>query len=111
MRDRAGTLRELIRFYNFFGFRTVEGSMPDHLSVELEFMSRLSSGEVTDPGSALRAQRDFIRKHLGWLRLAAQRSERAQPAPFYRSLVEVTERFIKADGRFVQDAAAGAFHG
>jgi len=106
-RDRASTLRELIRFYNYFGFRLTEGVMPDHISVQMEFMSRLASGEATDDDSALRAQRDFGRRHLAWIGQLLQRSERAKPTTFYRSLLALSARFVAADERFVRQASMG----
>ncbi len=106
-RDRAATLRELIRFYNYFGFRLTEGVMPDHISVQLEFMSRLASGDATDHGSALRAQRDFSRRHLVWVGGLPQRAAAASPAAFYRSLLQFTARFAWAEDRFVREASMG----
>jgi TorA maturation chaperone TorD len=70
-------------------------------------MSRLASGEATDDGSALRAQRDFGRRHLAWIDQLLQRAERERPATFYRSLLALSARFVAADERFVQQASMG----
>lgn len=100
-RDRSQTLQNLIRFYNHFGFRVAECVMPDHLPVQLEFMSQLAAGGVTDEASSLRAQRDFLRKHLAWTSDLADRASRVRPHPFYRSLTALTSRLVAADQQFV----------
>jgi len=62
---------ELMRFYSFFGLQRGEGAeMPDHLSVELEFMhylTHLESQATLEPeglDSLHRAQRDFLQRHV-----------------------------------------------
>jgi DMSO reductase family type II enzyme chaperone len=102
--DRGRELHQLIRFYNYFGFRLSEGVMPDHLSVELEFMARLAEGGLSDEESLLRAQRDFSR-HLEWVATLADRVKRSGPAPLYRSLTTVAARLVAADRRFLRGAA------
>jgi TorA maturation chaperone TorD len=106
-RDRSQTLQNLIRFYNFFGFRVVECVMPDHLPVQLEFMSELAAGDAVDPASALRAQRDFLRGHLAWTEELGRRVARARPHPFYRSLAAVLARLVAADQPFVRGSLGG----
>lgn len=103
-RDRSRTLRRLIRFYNFFGFRMTECVMPDHLAVQLEFMGKLASGAVSDAASSQRAQRDFLLHHLAWTETLAARVASAAPHPFYRSLTALTARLVVADRRFVRSA-------
>lgn len=100
-RDRSQTLRNLIRFYNYFGFSVAECIMPDHIAVQLEFMSALAKGDVTDSESGLRAQRDFLRRHLAWTGDLADRASRAAPHPFYRSLTALTCRLIAADRQLI----------
>ena len=106
-RDRSHELQHLIRFYNFFGFRVAEGVMPDHISVQLEFMSALARGNTGDRGSLLRAQRDFLGRQLGWLQELAARVQRRDPAPFYRSLAAFTVRHVAADRQFLRRALGG----
>jgi TorA maturation chaperone TorD len=96
-RDRSSTLKNLIRFYNYFGFSVAECIMPDHIAVQLEFMSELATGDLTDSESGLRAQRDFLRKHLAWTGDLADRASRVAPHPFYRTLTTLTSRLIGAD--------------
>jgi DMSO reductase family type II enzyme chaperone len=103
-RDRSRELQHLIRFYNFFGYSTAECVMPDQICVQLEFMAELSRGGQEDPGSALRAQRDFLNRQLGWMSELAERVERRDPAPFYRSLAIFAARFVAADKQFVREA-------
>jgi DMSO reductase family type II enzyme chaperone len=107
-RDRSRTLQNLIRFYNYFGFRVMECVMPDHLAVELEFMSELASGGVAEKASSQRAQRDFLQNHLGWTETLWGRVARAGPHPFYRSLTALTVRLIAADQRFIHNELGGS---
>jgi TorA maturation chaperone TorD len=108
-RDRSQTLQGLIRFYNYFGFRVVECVMPDHLPVQLEFMSELVSGEVADDLSSMRAQRDFLNSHLLWTKDLADRVAKSRPHPFYRSLATLLSRLISADQQFIRNALGDAY--
>lgn len=107
-RDRGHTLQHLIRFYNYFSFHLAEAVMPDHLTVELEFMSHLAAGGVSDRKSLLRAQRDFLKSHLSWLSSLAERVARSDPPRFYGSLVKLADRFVAADQQFIR-ATLGEF--
>jgi Nitrate reductase delta subunit len=107
-RDRSRTLQNLIRFYNYFGFRVMECVMPDHLAVQLEFMSELASGGVAEKASSQRAQRDFLQNHLGWTETLWSRVAKAGPHPLYRSLTALTARLIAADQRFIQNVLGGS---
>lgn len=69
--DQSALFEELMRFYAFFGLgREERAEMPDHLSVEFQFMhflAHLESQSVGEPealGSLARAQRDFLQRHL-----------------------------------------------
>lgn len=69
--DQSSVFEELMRFYSFFGLQRGEGAeMPDHLSVELEFMhylTHLESEATLEPealASLHRAQHDFLTRHL-----------------------------------------------
>ena len=101
--DRLRTLETLVRYYNFFGVQAEEGLMPDHITVQLEFMQFLAESEfdartAADRRSLLKAQVDFLRDHLAnwWPRLR-QKLAQQQPLPFYKALTESTSRFISAD--------------
>ena len=95
---------ELVRFYNYFGLRITPGLMPDHVTVELEFMHYLAHQEAQawqsgdDRESYLRAQRDFLERHLnGWWPLALAATQRQRPQRFYRSLMALVQRFLAAE--------------
>ncbi len=107
-RDRLRTMEELVRFYNFFGLRLSPGLMPDHLTVELEFMHYLTFKEAEaraaggDVESYLRAQKDFLDRHLvSWLPQLAAKLRQQRPAPFYRALGGLAARFVECERRYV----------
>lgn len=70
-REQTSLYEELIRWYDHFGLqRKARAELPDHISVELEFMHFLTyrehlAGEDLEAVSRLqRAQREFLEKHL-----------------------------------------------
>lgn len=72
--DHSSLFEELMRFYSFFGLsRGEKAEMPDHLSVELEFMHFLTHLESElEAGceawvSVRRAQADFMDRHVSRL--------------------------------------------
>ena len=106
-RDRSHTLQHLIRFYNYFSFHPAEGVMPDHASVELEFMNHLAVGGVSDQQSLLRAQRDFLKSHLSWLSTLSERVAGSAPPRFYGSLVKLADRLVATDQQFIKTTLGG----
>ena len=106
-RDRGHTLQHAIRFYNYFNFHLAEGVMPDHATVELEFMNHLAGSGVSDQQSLLRAQRDFLKSHLSWLSALAGRVARTDPPRFYGSLATLTARLVAADLQFIKTTLGG----
>lgn len=98
--EASALLEELVRFYEFFGLRRrPESLLPDHLSVELEFMQFLSaregSGESARVSASLRlAQRDFLDRHL--LRLVDAAAERAETldSAAARDVLETCRRLV-----------------
>lgn len=110
-RDRMHAMEDLVRFYNFFGLRTARGHLPDHITVEMEFMAYLARREAEakdDPTSYRRAQRDFLDRHLtGWLPQLALSLRQRRPLPFYRSLASLAARFVTADGAHLRALLAG----
>jgi DMSO reductase family type II enzyme chaperone len=109
--DRLRAMEELVRFYNFFGLRLSPGLMPDHVTVELEFMHFLAFKEAEarksdgDVDSYLRAQRDFVQRHLAnWWPILAAAVKQQRPLPFYRALVALLARFIDAEGKYLGGA-------
>ncbi len=100
--DRLRIMEEASRFYEFFGLRFDRevGIFPDHIAVEMEFMEYLA-GRPSD-GSYLRAQRDFLDRHLArWLPQLARTVNRQAELPFYRSLVDFAAAFVEADRRYL----------
>ena len=84
--DRRSLFEELVRFYAHFGLaRELRAELPDHLTVELEFMHFLcwlehgASARGADVAGLRRAQRDFLARHLR--RLAVGLAARCESAP------------------------------
>lgn len=114
--DRSGLLLEVKSFYQHFGLVMAKGfnSPEDHLSAELEFMAFLatkqaaSEHEGRDSGPYLRAQRDFLTRHLGrWAPLLAEAAERKVASPFYRAMCRLLGSVVTADESQVSHQAAG----
>ena len=61
---------------------------PDHLTVELEFLSYLYRC------TADLAVKQFIKDHLDWVPLLKAKVEQSHPHPFYRSALEVLDLFL-----------------
>jgi DMSO reductase family type II enzyme chaperone len=109
--DRLRAMEELVRFYNYFGLRITPGLMPDHVTVELEFMHYLAHQEAQarqasgDRESYLRAQRDFLERHLtNWWPRAVAATQGERPQRFYRSLMALVQRFLAAEGGHLASA-------
>jgi len=64
------------------------GACPDHLVLQLEFLSALYA-EATD-----REVRQFIQDHLDWIPQLKKEMMRFQPHPFYVSAVELLDLFL-----------------
>jgi DMSO reductase family type II enzyme chaperone len=112
--DRMQVMEELIRFYNFFGLRLAEGQLPDHITVELEFMQYLTSMEaesLADQGdheSYRRAQSDFLERHLArWLPVLREKLQRQGPPPFFAELVALAEEFVHRDREYLKGRLRG----
>ncbi len=104
--DRLRVMEEVVRFYEFFGLRFERdaGLFPDHLCVEMEFVEHLAAAQAdaSDPASYLRAQRDFLERHLcRWLPRLVDTVQRQAELPFYRNLVACTAAFLEADRRYL----------
>jgi len=108
--DRLRVMEEAIRFYEHFGLGLPDPrpELPDHLTVALEFLHYLAFRETEtrkteiDPSDYVRAQRDFLDRHvLGWFPLVAHKLTGEQPPPFYASLVEFALAFFHADREYL----------
>jgi DMSO reductase family type II enzyme chaperone len=104
--SRRAVMEEVTRFYHHFGLSLggERREMPDHITTELEFMHFLTFREVSalqkekDRGPYLRAQRDFLQRHLArWVPQVRVRAEKQGAAPFFLGLVGLTEAFLLAD--------------
>ena len=78
--------------------------MPDHITVELEFMQQLTLGEEqawkeadADKATAFRnVEKKFIEEHLSrWIPTFCEQVIQEAELPFYRSFAELTKRFIR----------------
>ena len=101
--DQSALFEELMRFYSFFGLKRADhAEMPDHLSVELEFMHYLTylehqaAGQPAELVSIRRAQQDFLSRHV--LRLVQGISDTLlSEDPGCLDLVEATLNFIRTE--------------
>lgn len=105
-RPRLEVMEELVRFYGYFDLALSEQDreLPDHLSVELEFLHYLAFRERhalkvnADPSSYQRAQADFIERHPGqWMPMLRAKLETQKPLPFFAGLVTLTTEVLRAD--------------
>jgi len=110
-KGRKGVMEELIRFYNYFGLHPSPRSrdMPDHITIELEFMHFVIFREVAalhhqqDRTSYLRAERDFLERQLcPWVPRLRERLQHQQPPTFYAALTHLAEAFLAADLRYLE---------
>jgi DMSO reductase family type II enzyme chaperone len=115
--SRRAVMEEVTRFYHHFGLSLGGESreMPDHLTTELEFMHFLAFREVAalekgqDRGPYVRAQRDFLQRHLTrWLPRVRPVAEKQGAAPFFLGLLALTEAFLLKDLAHVASLAGAA---
>lgn len=106
-------LADILGFYHAFGFRLreVRPELPDHLAVELEFLSLLllkllyarqhgmaEAQEVTHNAIA-----SFLRDHLGrWVEAFAEGVEQARGALAIRTLARLLRAFVKEECRLFE---------
>lgn len=114
-------LADILGFYEAFGFRLAEGmkEFPDHIAVELEFMSLLllkaahASAESMEEARAVseEAAVKFLDDHLAaWGGAFAERVEAATEDGFYRFAARLLRGFLDAECRLlgVEPPAPGA---
>jgi DMSO reductase family type II enzyme chaperone len=112
--QRAGTREDLVRFYDFFGYRLADhfAWAPDHLSVELEFMHFLCYGEATneaEPESFQFAQLDFSERHLArWVPQFAAATVRLAGGALYGRVMTALGEFVRADHAWQSGTISGA---
>lgn len=74
---------------------------PDHLVLELEFLSYLYRWATE------REVRSFIEGHLDWVPLLRESCEGHRPHPFYRSAIEVVDHFLITERKRLEIEAHG----
>lgn len=101
--QRAGTREDVVRFYDFFGYRLGEkfAWQPDHLSVELEFMHFLCFREARGESDVLSfqlGQVDFTARHLvRWVPAFAESVAKLAPGSLYGRAMGALAGFVTGD--------------
>lgn len=114
---RKRAMEDALRFYHFFGMKVNEScrELPDHVTVQLEFMQALAFTEGSaraageDASPFLRAERDFLERHPGrWWPMLRRKMAGFEPPRFYDALTALADAFFAADLRYLRTAAACA---
>ena len=80
--------------------------IPDHISVELEFLSRLTdvearawaAGNIVVAGNVLEWQRDFISRHAGkWMPRFCRKVMQQAQLPFYAAFALLLRQFLAGE--------------
>lgn len=107
---------ELLRFYQYFGLGRAPGAlMPDHISVELEFMQFLNQLQAAaekrdeDLTPLKKAQRDFLERHLQILVRGAQSAFRTD-IQACKALVDMAEEIVASDLERLKEEVGLARH-
>lgn len=108
--NKPGLLLELKGFYRTFGLSMAdsENDLEDALTAELEFMQFLTAKQAQaeegalDKSPYLRAQRDFLQRHLAvWLPALQAEAEGKLKHAFYRALTVLANDFVAFDVKAV----------
>ncbi|NWF93925.1 MAG: molecular chaperone TorD family protein [Syntrophaceae bacterium] len=93
----------LSALYQKCGLEIGEGfqGMPDHLILELEFLGYLYRW------ASDREIKMFIKDHLDWIPLLKVELERASAHPFYRTVLEVLDLFLRTERRRLEKESDG----
>lgn len=115
---RQRLLLELIQAYRHFGLETstaAGGELPDHLTLELEFMHFLAfkehqaraEGDTDHLDGYVLAQQDFLERHLGlWVDDFEARAAERAPAAFAQAAPALAA-FVRAEADRAAPAAGG----
>jgi len=100
---------EVKKFIEFIGleYKDAYTGLPDHISVELEFMQAVTKEEALERenedhdkvNSCLRIEKKFISEHLSWIPLFCDKIIDQAPLPFYGELARITKDFIELEGK------------
>jgi len=86
--------------------------IPDHVSVELEFLQKLaeweagkwSESDAEDAAYCLGVEKRFIEEHLGkWVPELCDEVATRADLPFYREMAGVTKKFIEYEQRTIDE--------
>ena len=101
--ELTGEVKNIIEFSGL-KYKSEYTGMPDHISVELEFMQHVVQREAQawqadDDETALRClknEKKFVDEHLlGWIPDFCQKVSKAAEMPFYREMAGLTRSFIE----------------
>ncbi|MDP3297573.1 MAG: molecular chaperone TorD family protein [Thermodesulfovibrionia bacterium] len=106
------TTIDAVKYYRKAGVEMdpAQKDMPDHISVELEFMyylinKGLEAYQNSDNEGFLNyhnMQEDFLRRHIGvWMPKFAKDLREGAKNPFYKNLADCTLTFIKSDMEYM----------
>ena len=109
---KGPVLSDILGFYTAFGLKPSEQAkeLPDHIAVELEFMSWLvlkeayarARGWKNKLELTLTAERKFLGDHLGsWVFPFCDNVEKNAAAPFYSALAGLLRNFIRHEIDFL----------
>ncbi len=112
------------RFIQEAGFEYSEDydGVPDHISVELEFMAEAArreaiaweEGDAAMAANCLEFQREFLNEHLGkWVPQFCDKVSAVASVPLYRDIAKLTTSFVRSeladvDGRLAAARKASA---
>ncbi len=93
------TATQVSRYYARGGLEMESSAeLPDHLSVELEFLAYLSYLETIKPGAPGSLKEEFLRHHvLTWLPEVSSSLENQAPGSVYLELARAAEAACRAD--------------
>lgn len=107
------TTEDVLKFYHKVGFEVFYPRYvfaPDHIGLELTFMSELCSkeakelknGNISKAKEMKRIQLIFLRNHvLNWILDYASKIENSQRSKFYKQVAFLTKSFIQKDYKFL----------
>jgi DMSO reductase family type II enzyme chaperone len=110
--DRRKIMEDLMRFYEHFGLKPApeKNELPDHISIELEFMHFLTFKEEQaislgkEPKPLRLAQRDFLDRHLvKWLSMINEKLLNLTQMEYYKQLFLFIEEFVNEDFKYISD--------
>jgi TorA maturation chaperone TorD len=91
-----------------FEYRSDYHDLPDHISVELEFMQELTARESEalkendgdTLGNLRQTQKEFVRRHMAvWVPVFCDKVMARAELSFFKGMAEVTKEFIRSESR------------